>query len=159
MKENRKKKDKLILMERNKNTKQAKIVALMNFVNCTSAAWNFLIYAQTWIAVAAINKVSMRDDKYDVLENCPIFRIPHPPLSIYVQNSSTPLTLDVQCQTNRHLSVQMITNQLKKNIIQVWLLYVIRSFLRVSFRFQYQLIKDTIKAYFNVIRCSRLDFE
>ena len=35
---------------------------------------------------------------------------------------------------------QMITNQLKVNIIQGWLLYVIRSFLQVGFRFQYQLI-------------------
>ena len=37
-------------------------------------------------------------------------------------------------------SPQMITNQLKKSIIQEWLLYVIRSFLQVGFRFQYQLI-------------------
>ena len=35
---------------------------------------------------------------------------------------------------------QMITNQLKVNIIQGWLLYVIRSFLQFGFRFQYQLI-------------------
>ena len=35
------------------------------------------------------------------------------PLSIYVQNFSTPLTLDVQFQTP---SLQMITNQLKENI-------------------------------------------
>ena len=34
----------------------------------------------------------------------------------------------------------MITSQLKENIIQGWLLYVIRSFLQVGFRFQYQLI-------------------
>ena len=35
---------------------------------------------------------------------------------------------------------QIITNQLKKSIIQQWLLYVIRSFFQVGFRFQYQLI-------------------
>ena len=35
---------------------------------------------------------------------------------------------------------QMIINLLKENIIQGWLLYVIRSFFQVSFRFQYQLI-------------------
>ena len=35
---------------------------------------------------------------------------------------------------------QMITNQLKENIIQGWLLYVIRSFFQVSLCFQYQLI-------------------
>ena len=34
----------------------------------------------------------------------------------------------------------MITNNLKENIIQEWLLYVIRSFLQVGFRFQYKLI-------------------
>ena len=36
--------------------------------------------------------------------------------------------------------LQMITNQLKENIIQGLLFYVIRSFLQVDFRFQYQLI-------------------
>ena len=36
--------------------------------------------------------------------------------------------------------LQMITNQLKENIIQGWLLYVIRSFLQVDFCSQYQLI-------------------
>ena len=35
------------------------------------------------------------------------------PVSIYVQNSSTPLSLDVQFQTN--LPLQMITNRLKEN--------------------------------------------
>ena len=34
--------------------------------------------------------------------------------------------------------LQMITNQLKENIIQGWLVYVIRSFLQVGFRFHYQ---------------------
>ena len=38
------------------------------------------------------------------------------------------------------LPLHMITNQLKEYIIQGWLLYVIRSFLQVGFRFQYQLI-------------------
>ena len=36
--------------------------------------------------------------------------------------------------------LQMITNQLKENIIQGWVLYVIRSFLQVDFCSQYQLI-------------------
>ena len=58
--------------------------------------------------------------------------------SIYVQNSSTPLTLDVQFQMSPPL--QMRTNQFKESIIQGWLLYVTRSFLQVGFRFQYQLI-------------------
>ena len=37
-------------------------------------------------------------------------------------------------------SLQMITSQLKENIFQGWLLYVIKSVLQVGFRFQYQLI-------------------
>ena len=37
-------------------------------------------------------------------------------------------------------SLQMITNQLKENIIQGWLSYVVRPFLEVGFGFQYQLI-------------------
>ena len=39
------------------------------------------------------------------------FQDPSPSLSIYVQNSSTPLTLDIQFQTNPYL--QMKTNQLQ----------------------------------------------
>ena len=36
--------------------------------------------------------------------------------------------------------LQMITNQLKENIIQGSLLYIIRSFVQVSFRFQYHFV-------------------
>ena len=36
--------------------------------------------------------------------------------------------------------LQTISNQLKENIILGWLLYVVKSFFQVSFRFQYQLI-------------------
>ena len=61
-----------------------------------------------------------------------------PQLCIYVQNSSTTSTLDVQFQTNPPL--QIITNQLKENIIKWWLLYVLRSFLQVGFGFRYQII-------------------
>ena len=42
--------------------------------------------------------------------------------------------------SNEPPPLQIITNQLKDNIIQGWLLYVIRSFLQVGFRFQSQLI-------------------
>ena len=66
------------------------------------------------------------------------FQDPPPPLSIYVQSSSTPLTLDAQFQRNPPL--QMIANQFKENIIPRWLSYVFRSFLQVGFHFQYQLI-------------------
>ena len=59
-------------------------------------------------------------------------------MSICAQNYSTPLTLDVQFQTNPFL--QMINNQLKESTIQGWLLYVIRSFLQVDFCFYHQRI-------------------
>ena len=42
---------------------------------------------------------------YDVHENCPIFKTSRPPFSSYVQDSFTPLTLDVQFQTNLYSSV------------------------------------------------------
>ena len=67
------------------------------------------------------------------------FSRPPPPLSSYVQNSSTPWALDVQFQTNPSPPLQMITNQLRENIVQGCLLYI-RSFLQVGFHFQYQLI-------------------
>ena len=64
-----------------------------------------------------------------------------PFLFIYVQNFFTPLTMDIQFPPPPPPPpIQMIANQLKENIIQGWLLYVIRLFLQVSFRFQYQLI-------------------
>ena len=95
--------------------------------------------------------------------NCPIFR-PPTPLSIYVQNSSTPLTLDIHFQTNAPSPNDK--QSIKKNIIQGWPLYVIRSFLQVSFRFQYQLIKghETSSIYklsklYNVRKsCSSLSY-
>ena len=48
-------------------------------------------------------------------------------------------SLDLGCPISRNPPLQMIINQLKENTIQVWLLYVIRSFLRVGSHFQYQL--------------------
>ena len=68
--------------------------------------------------------------------------LPLPPLSSYVQSSSTPLTLNVQFKRilSLALPLQIKTNQLKYNKIQGWLLYVIRSFLQVGLCFQYQRI-------------------
>ena len=60
---------------------------------------------------------------------CPVTSKILPPLWPWMSNyPQTPLPL------------QMITNQLKGNIILGWLLYVIKSFLQVGFHFQYQLI-------------------
>ena len=70
------------------------------------------------------------------------FQDPSLPLSSYVLNFYTHLTLDIQFQTNPPPSPNgnRITNHWKENIIQGWLLYIIRSFLQVSFCFHYQLI-------------------
>ena len=81
------------------------------------------------------------------------FQDPPPPLSIYVQNSSTPLTLNPggpisnKSHTTTHPIpspplhlLEIINNQLKENIIQEWLLYVIMFFLQVYFRLHYRLI-------------------
>ena len=83
---------------------------------------------------------------YDVHENSVIFN-PLPPLPC---PSTSKILLPPWFWTSKikwtpplpHLppSLQMITNQLRENIIQRWLSYVIRSFLQVGFRFQYQLI-------------------
>ena len=57
---------------------------------------------------------------YDIHENFPILKTPLPPplLSIYIENISTPLTLNTQFQTTPlpppPPPLQMITNQLKK---------------------------------------------
>ena len=61
-----------------------------------------------------------RDDRHVTSMKISNFQDAKPPLSIYIQNSFTPLTLDVQFQTNLPPSLppQMITNQLKENIIQ-----------------------------------------
>ena len=60
--------------------------------------------------------------------------------------------------------LQLITNQLKENIIQGWLLYIIRSFLQASFRFQYQIINlvwlsfDFFSFTWNLTICFFVDF-
>ena len=70
------------------------------------------------------------------------FQDPSLPLSSYVLNFYTRLTLDIQFQTNTPPSPNdnQITNHWKENIIQGWLLYIIRTFLQVRFCFHYQLI-------------------
>ena len=58
-------------------------------------------------------------------------------MSSYVQNCSTlwVWTSNFKPTSPPTLSPQMINNQLKENIIQGWLLHVIRSFLQVGFVF------------------------
>ena len=88
---------------------------------------------------------SIKIVQFSRLENFQELKFQAPCSFIYVQNSSTPLTLDVQLQANppsppppTPLLLQMVTSQLKENIIQGWILHVIKSFLQVGFRFQYQ---------------------
>ena len=50
-----------------------------------------------------------------------------------------PLDLGCPISNELHPPLQIIINQIKNNIIQGWLFYVIRSFLQVGFCFQYQL--------------------
>ena len=68
----------------------------------------------------------VRDDAHMAFVRIVQFQDPSPPLSIYVQNFSTPMSLDVQFQTKR-FSMQVITNQLKEYMIQGWLSYVINK--------------------------------
>ena len=65
-------------------------------------------------------KQTNRDDTHMTSMKIVQFSRPPTPLSIYVQTSSTPLTLDVQFHGNhpRPSPLQMITNQLKEYIIQ-----------------------------------------
>ena len=56
----------------------------------------------------------VRDDTYMTSMKIVQFSGPPTPVSIYVQNSSTPLTLDVEFQMNTVPPFQMITNLLKK---------------------------------------------
>ena len=76
--------------------------------------------------------------RYDGHESCPIFRIPVPPYPSMSEIFPPPWSWTFNFKRTPSF-FQIITSQLKKNIIQGWLLYVIRSFLQVSFRFQYQL--------------------
>ena len=74
-------------------------------------------------------------------ENCPMFKTPHsscPSMSKIFPPPWPWTSLDVQFQTP--LPFQMVTSQLKENIIQQWILYIIKFFLQFGFHFQYQLM-------------------
>ena len=79
-----------------------------------------------------IDKHFIRDDTH--MTSMKIVQFLRVPLSIYIQNSSTSLTLDVQFQKNPP-SLQVITNQLKENKLQRWLLYVSNPCFRSAFVF------------------------
>ena len=79
---------------------------------------------------------------YDVHENCPVFKAPHPPCSATSKILPPPWTWTSSFKQipPPDLSLQIITNQSKENITHRWLLYMIRSFLQVGLCFQFQLI-------------------
>ena len=64
-----------------------------------------------------LSLILIRDDAHMASMKIVQFLRPPTPLSIYVQNSSTLLTLDVQFQRSPS-PLQVITNQLKENLIQ-----------------------------------------
>ena len=93
-----------------------------------------LIFIQKWL-----NKYdNIGDDIYMTSMKILQFSIPYTPLVHLCPKFSHPLDL-WRPILNGLPPLQMMTNQLKENIIQGWLSYVIRSFLQVVFRFQYQL--------------------
>ena len=73
-----------------------------------------------------------------VHEHCPIFKTPHPPCPS--TSKILPPLWPWMCNFKWTTPLQIITSQLKENIIQGWLLYAIKSFLQVGYRFQYQFI-------------------
>ena len=76
---------------------------------------------------------------YDVHENSPIFKTPNPPFpaTSKILPPPSPWTSNFK---RIPPPLQIIANQFKENIIQGWLLYLVRPFLQVGFRFQHQLI-------------------
>ena len=98
-----------------------------------------------WQSIILINyfhwKIKLvRDNMHMTSIKTVQFSRPHPPLSYLsmfkILSPPWPWTSNFK----RIPPLQTITNQLRENIIQGRLLYVIGSFLQVGFRFQYQLI-------------------
>ena len=83
-------------------------------------------------------RLFVRDDVHMTSMNCPTFKTPTPLVHLRPQFFHT-LDLGRPISTEPPLSLQMITSQLKENIIQGLTLYVISSFLQVGFRFLYQI--------------------
>ena len=90
--------------------------------------------------IATYNKhFTIRDDANIISIKIVQFWKPHTPL-VHLRPQFLHLFDLGRPNLNEPPPLEMITNQLKENIIQGLLLNVIRSFLRVGFRFQYQLI-------------------
>ena len=91
---------------------------------------------------------------YDAHEHCPIFKTSYPPcpFTSKILPPPWPWTSNFKRTPPPPLppSLQMITDQLRENIIQGWLFYVIRSFFQVGFHFQYQLI-NLVFLYFTSV--------
>ena len=77
---------------------------------------------------------------YEVHENCPICKTPTPLVHLRPKFFHP---LDLGRPISNELPYPNDKQSIKRNIIEGWLLYVIRSFLKVGFRFQYQIINLT----------------
>ena len=82
--------------------------------------------------------LQLRDDTH--MTSMKIVKFSRPPPPCPCTSKIPPPSWPWMSNSKRTPLLQMINSQLKGNIIQRWLLYVIRSFFQVGFRFQYKLI-------------------
>ena len=96
-------------------------------------AWNKVIHSAMWHAL-------LRSIHTWPPRNGPIFSPPLPHPICPPASKILPLLWSFTPNFKQISRLQMIANQLKENITEEWLLYVIRSFLQVGFPFQSQLL-------------------
>ena len=94
----------------------------------------------------------MGRNTYDVQ----IFKTPHPPCPAMSKILPPLWPPNVQFQMNPSPSLQIITNQLKGNIILGWLLYVNSSFLKVGFHFSIDslILSDFPLTFFHLVEAN-----
>ena len=101
--------------------------------------WKFWV---SWLKASYFNQKNIVNGlyTYDVHENRPIFMTPHPPRPATSKILPPSWTFTSNFKRIPPVPSPNDNQSVKENIIQGWLLYVIRSLLQVGFRFQYQLI-------------------
>ena len=108
--------------------------------------WRILVYASTILFYSQKNYFPLFKVRYiyDVNENCPIFKSFPPPILAQLRptffhplDPGRPIPPPWSWTSNfkRTSPLHLKTNQLKENLIQRWLFYLIRSLLQVGFRF------------------------
>ena len=108
--------------------------------------WHFLMVEEVFLSPQVKRSLIINDKgwyTYDINENCSMaFSLLGGLISLRKKKNLSHLRpkffdlFELGRQFQMNVPLQMITNQLKENIIRWWLLYVIRSFLQVGFRFQ-----------------------